>query len=205
MLRVWAQPLRRQLFIAIVLLLVPVLAAAVWSGLVTFRERTDELRNQTRVVAITTAAYLNRDLANLNRVVEGLSKSPAVQAMDPRAVTDLFSRVAVGRPSIASMLLIDSMGSEVTRVEVSDEVPPGGLHWGRELLKTGQRVVSPLQPHEGGGADYMVMAYPVRNGTSQLLGALSLFMNVPTLQEAFASLPLPAGSVVTIADADGRI
>ena len=33
--RFWSQPLRRQLFIAIVLLLAPVLAAAVWSGIAT--------------------------------------------------------------------------------------------------------------------------------------------------------------------------
>ena len=50
--RFWAQSLRRQLLIAIVLLLVPVIAAAVWSGWATYRERTDDLRGQTRAFAL---------------------------------------------------------------------------------------------------------------------------------------------------------
>src|SRR6188508_1774434 len=47
--RFWALPLRRQLFLAILLLLVPVLSAAIWSGLSSYRERLNELGDQTRV------------------------------------------------------------------------------------------------------------------------------------------------------------
>ena len=49
--KLWAQPLRRQLFVFILLLLVPVLAAAVWSGVATYRERIADLAEQTRVTA----------------------------------------------------------------------------------------------------------------------------------------------------------
>jgi hypothetical protein len=41
--RFWALPLRRQLFLAILLLLVPVLGAAIWSGLSSYRERSTSL------------------------------------------------------------------------------------------------------------------------------------------------------------------
>src|SRR5690242_16676692 len=50
------QPLRRQLFLGISFLLFPVLAAAIWSGWATFRERTLELAEQADLVAATTAA-----------------------------------------------------------------------------------------------------------------------------------------------------
>src|SRR5204863_10142977 len=60
--RFWALPLRRQLFLAVLLLLVPVLGAVMWSGLSTYRERLDELGDQTRVVALTTAAAIDREL-----------------------------------------------------------------------------------------------------------------------------------------------
>ena len=39
----WALPLRRQLFLAVVLLLVPLLGAAVWTGFSTYDERLQEL------------------------------------------------------------------------------------------------------------------------------------------------------------------
>ena len=45
----WSLSLQRQLAIAIGLLLVPVLGAAIWSGTSTFRERTTELGDQTRL------------------------------------------------------------------------------------------------------------------------------------------------------------
>jgi len=122
--KVWAQPLRRQLFIAILLLLVPVLDAAIWSWLVTARERTEELRHRTRVVAVTVASYLNRNVAVLDRMVE----DAAVMAVEPRAVVDLFARTVPGSPTISGMLLVDSDGREVTRAGPSATLrghPPG--------------------------------------------------------------------------------
>ena len=47
--KLWEQPLRRQLFVFILLLLVPVLAAAAWSGFATYRERVGDLHEQSRV------------------------------------------------------------------------------------------------------------------------------------------------------------
>ena len=62
----WSLSLQRQLAIAIGLLLVPLLAAAIWSGMTTFHERANELGEQTRLVAFTTAAYVDHDLAYLD-------------------------------------------------------------------------------------------------------------------------------------------
>ena len=69
----WSFSLQRQLAVAIGLLLVPVLAAAVWSGMSTFRERATELGDQARILAHTTAAYINRDLTYLDSTGEGLA------------------------------------------------------------------------------------------------------------------------------------
>ena len=51
MLKAWAQPLRRQLFIAILLMLAPVLAAAIWLGVEEFRETVEELQEQSQLTA----------------------------------------------------------------------------------------------------------------------------------------------------------
>jgi hypothetical protein len=68
----WSLSLQRQLAIAIGLLLVPVLAAAVWSGMSTFRERATELGDQARFVAHNNAAYIKRDLTYLDITGKGL-------------------------------------------------------------------------------------------------------------------------------------
>ena len=61
MLKAWAQPLRRQLFIAILLMLAPVFAAAIWLGLEEFRETVEELQEQSQLTARLTAAAVERD------------------------------------------------------------------------------------------------------------------------------------------------
>src|SRR5688572_3969741 len=154
----WSLPLRRQLVIAILLLLVPVLVAAFWSGLVTFRERTDELADQSRIVATTTAAYINRDVTNFDRMAERLSKEPAVQALDSAALHDLLQRVAVGRPSILRLALADTSGRQVARIDASSEHLEGG-HWAARVAATRSRVVEPLRV--AGSLRYIVFGYPV--------------------------------------------
>src|SRR3989442_13847270 len=62
----WSLSLQRQLAIAIGLLLLPGLAAAIWSGMSTFRERPVGLGDQTRIIAYTTQAFTSRDLADLS-------------------------------------------------------------------------------------------------------------------------------------------
>ena len=56
-----ALSLRRQLFLAIALLLVPLLAAVIWSGSLSFRERGNELGQQAESVARTVAAFIDRN------------------------------------------------------------------------------------------------------------------------------------------------
>lgn len=60
--RLWTLPLHRQVVIALVLLLVPALAATAWTGYVTFQERLDSLRGQSARAATGTASWLNREI-----------------------------------------------------------------------------------------------------------------------------------------------
>jgi C4-dicarboxylate-specific signal transduction histidine kinase len=53
--------LRRQVFVAIFLLLLPLFAAVVWSGWLSLRERASELGQQAEMVAQTIAGFVSRD------------------------------------------------------------------------------------------------------------------------------------------------
>ncbi len=81
MYRLWAQPLRRQLFIAIGLLLLPVLAAAAWSGWSTLKERES-------------------DLASLDRMAGNIALNPYVLALDATQSLTFLTSPAANRPSI---------------------------------------------------------------------------------------------------------
>jgi len=62
----WARPLQRQLLLAILLLLAPILAAGVWLGVVEYRETVEELTELTELTARRTASAVERELTGLD-------------------------------------------------------------------------------------------------------------------------------------------
>src|SRR6478672_6019810 len=90
----WSLSLQRQLAIAVGLLLVPVVSAAIWSGMNTYRERATELGDQTRLVAYTTAASINRDLTYLDGTAANLVANPDIRVIKPSASVELLRRIA---------------------------------------------------------------------------------------------------------------
>src|SRR5207248_5151475 len=109
----WSPSLQRQLAIAVGLLLVPVLAAAIWSGISTFHERAAELGDQSRLVAYTTAAYINRDLASLDGTGASLVANSNVKTLDPALSEDLFRRVSGSHSMVACINLVRRSGDVV--------------------------------------------------------------------------------------------
>jgi signal transduction histidine kinase len=202
----WSFSLQRQLAVAVALLLVPVLAAAAWSGMSTFRERATELGDQANVLAHTTSAYINRDLTYLDSTGEGLQSNPNVQALNPALSEDLFRRVAAGHPNVACIDLVRRSGEVVARTIGSPgfdlKDPVSG--WSEQILRSGQRSISPLYT-TASGAHYVVLGYPVRDDAHEIVGALGFFIDLKTIQDSLGALPFPVGSVVTVADRDGRV
>jgi len=202
----WSLSLQRQLAIAIGLLLVPVVAAAIWSGLSAFRERATELGDQTRIVAYTTAAYINRDLTYLDATGVSLAVNPVVQTLNQPSSEDLFRRVTVGHPMVACIDLVRRSGDLVARAMASPLTAmkdPAG-DWAAEVFRTGQRTFSPLHVTPS-GTKYVVLGFPVRDDAQQLVGAVGVFVDLKTIQDSLHALPVSAGSVVTVSDRDGRI
>jgi C4-dicarboxylate-specific signal transduction histidine kinase len=202
--RFWALPLRRQLLIAILLLLVPVLVAAIWSGLATFEERRQELGEQARIIALTTASYINRDLANQDRMAERLAKDPAIARLQPAASRDLFNHVVVGRAPILRLALVDQTGAEVAFVDPAEE-PLDASSWAAEVFAKGRRVIEPARLSPSGRVRYITLGYPVTDESGALVGALGVYLNLQSLRDAFDSLSLTTDAVVAILDRENRV
>jgi C4-dicarboxylate-specific signal transduction histidine kinase len=199
----WALPLRHQLLIAILLLLLPVLVAAVWSGLETLRERTDELADDAQMISRTTSAYVNRDLSTIDQMVQRLSTAPALRVLDPAGCGALFARFVGSGSSIVGLTLVKAEGVEVASVGIraTDEGPERLLD---VLEKNGRRVILPVHVAPS-GERYFVVGYPIAGDSGLPAAALAVAVDVRRLQDTFASLPMPPGAVVTIFETDGPI
>src|SRR5262245_59300452 len=203
----WSVSLQRQLAIAVGLLLVPVVAAAIWSGRSAFRERESELADQTRLVAYTTAPYINRDLTYLDGTAANIVANPVVQVLDSSLANGLLRRVIAGHSPIACIDLVRPSGDVVAHAmssSASDDMKVGATEWWRRVFHSSKRVVSPLYVGPS-GVHYVVLGYPVYDDTQQLIGALGFFVNLKTIQDSVGAIPVPDGSVVNVADRDGRL
>ena len=202
----WSLSLQRQLAIAIALLLVPVLAAAIWSGASTYRERAVELGDQTRLIAYTTATFINRDITYLDGTGANLIANPGIQMLDRTVSEDLFRRITAGHQMIACIDLVQPSGDLVSRaVATSGFDLQGPAHdWADQVFHTEARAVSPLYKTPS-GMRYVVLGYPVRDRSQQVVAALGFFVDLKAIQDSLRAIPVPEGSVVTLADRDGRI
>jgi signal transduction histidine kinase len=173
-----------------------------WSTGAAVREHRADLATQSQIVAATTAAYINRDLEALDAMAGRLASMPAVRTLEPSGSADLLSGAIGGRASLLALLLVDANGYEVTRVDSSTE-PLDVAGWSTRVLQDRARVVEPLRVTSS-GLRYVILAYPVVS-EGAVEGALGMVVNVATLHEAFGRLPLPDSTIVSIADARGRI
>jgi signal transduction histidine kinase len=203
MLTVRAQPLRRQLFIALLLLLLPILAAAAWLGYGEFRETVDELTEQAQASALRTAAAIDRELTGLDRMAGNLSTNPAVQNLDAEVVVPLLRPQRLQRPSLIDIVLLDRTGRLVARGASSREISSEWAELLAAVLHKRSRVVSPLKMSPSG--PYVAVTYPVRDESDMIVGALVCYVNPQLLHDAFGQLSLPDGSVVALAEVGGRV
>jgi len=203
--RFWSLPLRRQLFIAVLLLLVPLLSAALWAGGMAYRERVDDLRDEAVVAASTTALYLTRYLGSLDLMAKALSLHPAVQGLDPGSASSLFKRTLPEQPALLNVVLISDGREEIARATDSSVTATDADDWPAHAMITGERVITPLQTDAQDGVQSVVIGYPVRDEASRIIGALGFRVRLRTVQAVFEQLPLPEGSVVTVTDQKGTI
>src|SRR4051812_8912089 len=200
----WAQPLRRQLLIAIVLLLVPALVAAVWAGVATLRERQDDLRTQSRELALTTAAWVNRDLNIIDRMAASIGGIAFLQQMNPELTGDLFRRAVVTRPNWLDILLVRADGTLVSHGAAKPPAVDPGTLWASRVISENRRVIIPIDTSRR-APQHLVIGYPVHDASGATVGALGYLINLQSLQDSLAALPLRTGSVVIVTDEESRI
>ena len=196
-----ARPLRQQWLFAIVLLLAPILTAAVWLGVEEYRETVDELKSLADATAFTTASAVERELTGLDRMARNLLSHPAVQAIDPAVVDLLVPQLQ--RPAVLDLLLVDREGRVVARGDQSSDIPFDFNHI-RGVLETEARAVTPLQVAPS-GASYVTVAYAVRAQGGGVAGALVCHVAPQALHAALRKSLLPQGSVIAVVELNGRV
>ena len=136
-----------------------------------------------------------------------LVRHPAVVAMDAGAVRPVFTQLLSEQPLLSNLVLRDANARLVlTMVDRGTAgVPPAPVIV--QVLQTGRPAVSQVEVGPLTRRPLVMLAYPVPagDGSGRVAGVLGISLNLERLERLFANLSLPNGSIVTLADRNGRV
>ncbi len=202
-----AQPLRRQLFQFVVSLTILVYAAIGYGARLTYNETLRQLAAETGTVAATVVAYINRNLETADAVAATASLHPLVRALDPQAASEvLLPLVGDGQGILRNALIGDAEGRPLAwalpvDLDVEGRLDPAFL---KSVAATGKTKISSMLGQAGHTVHAIVLGYPIVRDRA-VVGVIGMSVHLESLERVLASIPMPAGSVVTLTDEDALV
>jgi signal transduction histidine kinase len=203
-----AQPLRRQIFFVVVILTIVVYAAIGYGARLAYNEHVRQLAAQTTTMAATVVVYVNRNLETADAVADTASRHPSMRQLDPRATDEVLVPLVGGPDALLNnALMADANGTPLAWARPPNPAVEGSIDHTllAEVARTGKILISPLLGKAGDDVHSIVLAYPIVSDKDALVGVLGLSVHLEALEKVLASIPLPAGSVVTLTDAQSVV
>jgi signal transduction histidine kinase len=201
------QPLRRQIFLTVVILTVLVYAAILYGAKLTYDQHVLQLAAETRTMAATVAVYVNRNLETADAVATTASRHPSVRALDPSAAQDVLAPLVTPPDGLLNnAVMADAEGHPIAWARPPDTAVEGSIdpQWLKTVVDKRAMQVSPMLGQAGSAAHAIVLGYPIASGDG-VIGMLGLSVHLEALERVLASIPLPPGSVVTLTDPAGLV
>jgi signal transduction histidine kinase len=196
-----AQPLRRQVFFIVVILLVMVYLAIGYGARLTYNEHVRQLAAETGTMAATMVVYVNRNLETADAVADTASRHPSMRALDLTAASEVLAPLLSDGGLLHNALMADAEGRPIAWAKPPDPAVEGTLDtaWLKGVATTGKTLISPMLGKAGDSAHAIVLGYPIVSAGT-VVGVLGLSVHLEALERVLASIPLPEGSVVTLTD-----
>lgn len=201
-----AQPLRRQVFVIVVILTILVYLAIGYGARLTYNEHVRQLAAETRTMAATVVVYVNGNLETADAVADTASRHPSMRALDASAAAVVLAPLVTNGGLLHNALLADAGGRPVAWAKPPDPAVEGTLdrEWLKSVATTGKTLISPLLGTAGDAAHAIVLGYPIVSD-AKVVGVLGLSVHLEALERVLASIPLPPGSVVTLTDTNSLV
>ena len=202
-----AQPLRRQIILVVGVVTILVWTVIFYGARLTYDEHVRQLAAQTTTMAATVVAYVNTNLETADAVAATASRHPAMRALDPAAAAEVLQPlVGEGEDLLNNALMADANGTPVAWAVPPNPVVEGSIDraWLAQVARTGKGLVSPMLGKTGDTSHAIVLAYPIVSD-QRIVGVLGLSVHLEALEKVLASIPMPAGSVVTLSDAQSVV
>lgn len=185
-----------------------VYAAIGYGARLTYDEHVRQLAAQTTTMAATVVVYVNRNLETADAVADTASRHPSMRLLDPRAADEVLLPLVGGPDALLNnALMADTNGTPLAWARPPNPAVEGSIDptWLAQVARTGKILISPLLGKAGDDVHAIVLAYPIVSDKNTVVGVLGLSVHLEALEKVLASIPLPAGSVVTLTDAQSVV
>jgi len=174
--------------------------ASVWSALRARDEGANEVQAEAGTVATTAAAILDQYFSSLDTMASALIRHPAIRSLDAAESTRTFQAILSEQPLLANIALCGRDGEVIATALPPAAAARPETSVVEQVLRTGRPAVSQLVTGSILGRRTVQLGYPLADDRGAVIGVLGFSLALPQLETLFAKLPLPAGSVVVLAD-----
>jgi PAS domain S-box-containing protein len=186
----------------------PLAGVLVYSIVSDARHDEEQTRKASLNLAQLVASQSQQFLLDAENVAARLAQRPAIKALDPARRDPALEHFVELHPMYANLVVCDASG----RVLHTALTPAAGVNletlrasWIADVVQNGRVTVG--KPNLGQITKRWVctLAYPIRNDTGQVQGALGMSIDLARLHTAVSPVSLPPDSTITIVDKDGLV
>lgn len=203
----WFDSLRLRLILLVLFSGIPVSGLIVYTG---FEQRQQSARdvkeNALRIARMAHTIYISY-VDGSRQLLLTLAQLSEIQRHDEKTSTALLSNILKQYPRYVNLVAVKANGdvfaSAVPRVGKPKNVAQKG--WFQQTKKMGRFTIGKYDVGAISGKAEVHVAYPIRDSGRTLIGVVTAGLNLAWLSQLGGEAHLPAGSSLTVVDAEGKI
>lgn len=198
--------LRALLTVLVLATSLPGMLLAGWLVIDTWYEQRDLIDRQTVETARAVSVAIDQEIETTKAALRILATSPFLTGSDLSMFHARLLNALPTQPRWHAVILVDPSATVVMDTSAPPEGPPNlaAGPWCAEVLSSQRATVSNLLHDPASGLYYAIVAVPVMQG-SRLRYVLGAQIDAASLTEVLRRQGPPAGGVLTLLDAAGRI
>ena len=193
--------IRTRIILLMLAILLPITSILSWLLASELKRTREAAYVDVQILVTSTAASLQRKLAQSETILTRLAARPAVQALDPKNCDPIIAEFVPLNPEYLTLDVRDVHGNMVCSYLSSPNVSPNASEalWFASAMRSGGFTASSVAVGRRTGRKLTALSYPIRARDGASIGLVTLAVDLLTLnQQLLASTPKNA--VVAVID-----
>ena len=200
--------IRFQLLLLVLAVAVPIIGLVLYSTYKGLQLEAQQARTAALNLAQLTAAHTDQQLADSENFLKQIAQRPLIQAMDPARCDPFLEEFSELFPQYTGLGVVDLSGQTICSGNLAERsaLPwVGDRPWFRTVTDRQRFTVSEVVVGRISAIWVSVLAYPIHDASGELVGALSMPIDLVRYQVGAESVALPPDGTISIINGEGTV